>query len=155
LPLYFAYGSNMDEAAMRRRCPSSRALGPARLMRHRFFIMAHGYASIIRDPALCVYGLLWDLASRDVAALDRYENVAAGLYSKMVQPVLADGGARRALVYVGVSTRPGPPKPGYLEAVIAAAAAAGLPASYVASLAQYQPRHQRQGQRQRRAEGLG
>jgi hypothetical protein len=30
MPLYFAYGSNMDAAAMRSRCPNSAALGTAR-----------------------------------------------------------------------------------------------------------------------------
>lgn len=40
MPLYFAYGSNMDREAMRVRCPNSRALGRARLARHRFFIMS-------------------------------------------------------------------------------------------------------------------
>jgi hypothetical protein len=139
VPLYFAYGSNMDEAAMRRRCPSSRVLGPARLMRHRFFIMAQGYATVGRDPSSSVYGLLWDLASRDVGTLDRYENVAGGLYTKVVQPVLFSAGARRALVYVGVAAVAGLPRPGYLEAIVAAGTAARLPASYIATLARLLP----------------
>jgi hypothetical protein len=146
--LYFAYGSNMDEAAMRRRCPSSRPLGIARLMRHRFFIMRQGYASVSRDRAACVFGLVWDLASRDVAALDRYENVAGGLYVKVVQPVLFAEGARRALIYVGASTQAGVPRPGYLESVIAAASSAQLPAPYVASLMQLVPGQKRAGLRQ-------
>ena len=50
MPLYFAYGSNMDEAAMRARCPKSRAVGLARLARHRFALMADGYATVVRDP---------------------------------------------------------------------------------------------------------
>ena len=50
MPLYFAYGSNMDAAAMQARCPKSRALGPARLARHRFGLMADGYATIVRAP---------------------------------------------------------------------------------------------------------
>ncbi len=124
---------------MRRRCPSSRVLGPARLMRHRFFIMAQGYATVGRDPSSNVYGLLWDLASRDVGALDRYENVAGGLYIKVVQPVLFAAGARCALVYVGVAAVAGLPRPGYLEAIVAAATAAQLPASYVAVLARLLP----------------
>ena len=56
MPLYFAYGSNMDRAAMALRCPASKPLGLARLMRHRFFIMASGYASVARDPTRCVRG---------------------------------------------------------------------------------------------------
>jgi hypothetical protein len=35
VPLYFAYGSNMDRAAMARRCPASRVIGLGRLNRHR------------------------------------------------------------------------------------------------------------------------
>ena len=67
MPLYFAYGSNMERAAMQKRCPHSRPLGPARLVRHRFFVCADGYASVARDPRRVVWGLLWDLALADVA----------------------------------------------------------------------------------------
>ena len=73
--------------------------------------------------------MLWDLALADVPALDRYEGVARRLYVKMPQPVLSEHGPRRALVYVARSTAPGAPRPGYVEGVLAAAAAAGLPAA--------------------------
>ena len=134
MPLYFAYGSNMDSAAMAERCPGSRAIGIARLVRHRFLINADGYATVVRDPRGTVHGLLWDLALKDVPALDRYEGVAQGLYSKVIQSVLTAQGPRRALVYIGRSAQPGMPKPGYLEGVIAAAQAAGLPAAYIQSV---------------------
>ena len=39
MPLYFAYGSNMDVAAMAQRCPRSKLLGVARLPRHKVFII--------------------------------------------------------------------------------------------------------------------
>jgi AIG2-like family len=120
--LYFAYGSNMDRAAMLQRCPRSKALGPARLMRHRFFVCADGYASVARDPHRVVWGLLWDLALADVPALDRYESIATGLYIKTVLPVLAERGPRRAMLYVARSTAPGVPKPAYMEGIVAAAA---------------------------------
>jgi len=134
VPLYFAYGSNMDVTAMADRCPASRAIGLARLPRHRFLINVDGYATVVRDARGTVHGLLWDLALRDVQALDRYEGVAQGLYTKVVQPVLTSAGPRQALVYIGRSAQPGLPKPGYLEGVVAAAKAAGLPAGYVAGL---------------------
>jgi len=135
MPLYFAYGSNMDEAAMRERCPKSRRLARARLARHRFFIMEPGYASVARDPARDVHGFLYDLALSDVPALDRYEELHRGLYRKLTQPVLrAEGGALQALVYVGTSRAEGRAKPGYMEAVIIAAEAGGLPEPYIAFL---------------------
>lgn len=134
MPLCFAYGSNMDLAAMRVRCPGSRPLGVARLARHRFVILRSGYASVARDPRGTVWGLLWDLALADVPALDRYEGVASGLYVKAQQPVLTGAGPKRALVYLGRGAAGGTPRPGYLEGVVAAARAAGLPESYIRAL---------------------
>ncbi|MFE1598081.1 gamma-glutamylcyclotransferase family protein [Methylobacterium sp. ID0610] len=133
MPLYFAYGSNMDRAAMARRCPASTVRGIGRLNRHRFVIMREGYASVVRDPGATVWGLVWDLALSDVPALDRYEGVASGLYIKAQQPVTTEGGVRRALVYLGRG-QGGVPRPGYLQGVIAAAQEAGLPEAYLRSL---------------------
>jgi hypothetical protein len=132
MPLYFAYGSNMDRDAMTARCPRSRPLGPARLARHRLAIMPAGYLSVLRDPRRSVWGLLWDLALADGPALDRYEDVGSGLYRKDIQPVLTGEGPRRALIYVGTG-QGGRPRPGYLEAVLVAARPL-LPAGYVREL---------------------
>ena len=135
MPLYFAYGSNMDTAAMARRCPASRPLGVARLARHRFAILQAGYATVERDPRSTVHGVLYELALADVAALDRYEDIARNLYRKVTQPVLRKGGSPvQALVYIGGGASGGQPRPGYMEGVIAAAESAGLPAAYIAFL---------------------
>ena len=134
MPFYFAYGSNMDAAAMRARCPKSRPLGRARLARHRFALMADGYATVVRDPNSEAHGVLYDLALSDVPALDRYEGVARGLYSKATQPALrADGRPVRALVYIGAAPAVAgrARNPEYMAGVIAAARAAELPATYV------------------------
>ena len=135
MPLYFSYGSNMDLAAMAARCPRSRPLGPARLMRHRFFVMESGHASVRRDPSWSVHGLLWDLALRDLPALDAYEEVGRGLFVKRARPVIGPRGPRRALVYVGASDKPGAALPGYMEGVIAAATRHALPATWLRELA--------------------
>lgn len=134
MPLYFAYGANMDAAAMAVRCPRSVLIGRGRLNRHRFIVMREGYASVMRDPRATVWGVLWELALADVPALDRYEGVAAGLYTKAYQPVTTEGGVKRALIYFGRSTATGAPRPGYLENVLEAAAAAQLPPPYIAEL---------------------
>lgn len=135
MPLYFAYGSNMDRAAMAERCPRSRPLGLARLMAHRLVILQEGYVSAERGQG-AVHGLLYDLALSDVAALDRYEAVGQGLYRKSLQAVVRQpGGPARALVYLGRSAGGGQPRPGYMAGVVAAAREIGLPESYVAGLA--------------------
>ena len=140
MPLYFAYGSNMDRAAMAQRCPGSKPLGPARLMRHRFALIAEGYATIVADPGAVAHGVLWDIALADMRALDAYEDIARGLYRKIVQPVLRQGGgSARALVYVGRAAAGAKPLPGYLEGVIAAARGWDLPERYIQELERLLP----------------
>jgi gamma-glutamylcyclotransferase (GGCT)/AIG2-like uncharacterized protein YtfP len=135
MPLYFAYGANMDVAAMAHRAPKAVALGIARLPRHRFVITEHGYASVVRDPRFVVHGLLWDMPLADIRALDRFEEVDRGLYVKANQPVITGQGPRRALVYLGTGAPGGRPRPGYLEDVIRAATEIGLPNAYLRELA--------------------
>jgi hypothetical protein len=145
MPLYFAYGSNMDRDAMRRRCPASRPVGVAKLPRHRFLISADGYATVARDPRRTVLGVVWDLALSDIPALDRYESIGTGLYTKISQPVVLPDGAKRALVYVGRTVRPGKPRPGYLEGVLAAARSWSLPEGYLYELEHGEPAPRRPG----------
>lgn len=135
MPLYFAYGANMDVAGMTFRAPKARPLGLARLPRHRFVITEQGYASVVHDAHSAVHGLLWEVPIGDIRALDRFEEVDRGLYVKITQPVITADGARRALVYVGTGKPGGRPRPGYLEQVIAAATEIGLPNAYLRSLA--------------------
>lgn len=141
MPLYFAYGSNMDAAAMAQRCPASKIIGVARLARHRFIITADGYASVVRDPVRTVHGLLWDLALADIRALDRYESLSTGLYTKAQTPVITADGARKALIYFGTSVQTGEPRPGYMEAVLQAAVQFQLPEPYLRELSAWLPRN--------------
>lgn len=124
----------MDTAAMRARCPRSVPLGAARLARHAFFIMDNGYASIRPDPESVVHGLAWQLALSDVAALDRYEDIAGGLYTKRMLPVRLPGRFCTALTYVGRSTRPGTPTRDYLDTILEAANRLQFPAAYIQHL---------------------
>ena len=144
MPLYFAYGSNMDVKAMAERCPRSKPLGSARLARHRFFIMDNGWASVCADPRREVHGVLWDLALADVRVLDKYEEIHSGLYQKIIQPVLRGGGASaRALVYVGGSLKPGVAQPGYMEELVAAANQWDFPETYLRELKGFVPASKR------------
>jgi gamma-glutamylcyclotransferase (GGCT)/AIG2-like uncharacterized protein YtfP len=136
MPLYFAYGANMDVAAMAKRCPSSRSIGLARLPRHRWIISTDGYANVVRDSRRDVHGMLWELALSDVPVLDRFEDVPK-LYRKVNQPVISTAGIRRALVYVGRSGDVGRPRPGYLDDVMRAAEAAGLPTASLAEMRKF------------------
>jgi hypothetical protein len=132
VPLYFAYGSNMDAAAMAGRCPRSRLLGRGRLAGFRTILMPSGFVSVATDRRMSVHGVLWDVAVGDVASLDRYEDVAHGLYAKKNLPILREPvGSVLALTYVGARPELGAAPRGYFEGVIAAARAQALPGPYV------------------------
>lgn len=130
---YFAYGSNIVQRQMAHRCPEARALGLARLDGWRFRIMARGFATVVPDPdapGAHVLGVVWALTPACEVALDRYEGVHRGLYAKHEMPI--DG--QQTLIYVASDVEPGAPKPGYLEAIVAAATERAFPPDYVTGL---------------------
>ena len=137
MPLYFAYGSNMDVEQMARRCPRSRPLGPARLMRHRLAVMREGWLTATRDPVAAVEGVLWEAALSDMRALDRYEGLGEGLYVKASQPVVANGAPKRALIYFGANSGPGVARPDYIAGVLRAARHWRLSAAAIAQIERF------------------
>jgi hypothetical protein len=136
--LYFAYGANMERAAMARRCPAAVALGCARLAGWRYAI-ADGYGSIARAPGSCVHGVLWRLTPRDLAALNAFESLDSGLYRRAMLTIEAGPNRLRALAYVGCRRGKRRPMPGYQERIIAAAQDWRLPDFYVAELRRLAP----------------
>ena len=127
----------MDVNAMAHRCPRSKALGLARLERHRLAVMREGWLTAARNPSSAVHGVLWDLALSDIAALDRHENLSQGLYVKLTQAVIAERGPKQAIVYLGANSGPGVPRPAYIAEVVAAARSWRLPAEAVEALERF------------------
>jgi hypothetical protein len=139
MTLYFAYGSNMDRAAMARRCPAATALGPARLEGFAFRINQDGYATIVALAGRAVHGVLWGLKARDRTALDLYEAVAEGLYARSSVRVGFGERTLKSMTYVAARSLEGRPRPLYQEAVVRAADEWGLPPAYVQELAAWLP----------------
>ena len=121
--MYFAYGSNMDTSQMGERCLTASLQGLARLQGFKFVINGRGVASIVESPNDAVEGVLWEISSYDERALDWYEGVAGGYYTKNTFLVedRASGDMVEALVYIGTDTDLGEARPGYLERIIEAA----------------------------------
>jgi len=134
MPFYFAYGSNMNRAAMGRRCPAARAIGPAMLEGYKFFVGIDGWGSVKPRAGERVHGVLWRLTARDVAALHAYELLHQGLYDVHHLPVRCGAQRRTAMIYLLRRRAPGRPKPGYVEMIAASARAWQLPERYVRSV---------------------
>jgi len=131
---YFAYGSNMHRSSMTRRCPGARAIGPAVLGGHRFFVGLDGWGSVAPSPGDTVHGVLWRLTPRDIAALHAYELLHKGLYDVRYLPIRHGTRRIRAMIYLLRRRIAGNPRPGYVEMVAAAARGWKLPEPYIRSV---------------------
>ena len=134
MTLNFAYGSNMNRAAMARRCPGAQAVGAGRLDNHEFFIGVDGWGSVKPNAGGTVHGVLWKLTLRDIAALHAYELLHHGLYDVRYLPLRVGAQCRRAMIYLLRRRAPGRPKSGYVEMIAAAARGWKLPERYIHSV---------------------
>jgi cation transport regulator ChaC len=134
MTLYFAYGSNMQRAAMARRCPTARAIGPAVLAGYEFFVGIDGWGSVTPHLGGTVHGVIWRLTPRDIAALHAYELLHKGLYDVRHLPVRLGSRRVTAMIYLLRRRAPGRPKPGYVEMIAAAARGWKLPERYIRSV---------------------
>ncbi len=145
---YFAYGSNLNEARLRSRCPSSRVVCSATLPRHTLAFGGHSrrwkgaVATVVPAEEATVEGVLYEMEAEDIEALDGFEG-HPHTYTRVRRTVsLTGGGTEDAYVYVlPGKTAPGRPSGEYLvvlrlaylerrfdQAPLAAAANAGLQA---------------------------
>lgn len=138
MTLYFAYGANMERAAMRKRCAGAQPLGPA-LLRGWRYVIAEGYGSVAPAAGMHVFGVLWRLTPRDLAALNIFESLDSGLYRRVMLTVEVGGQKARALVYVGRGGGRWRPMPGYQERIVAAAEEWRLPQRYIAQMRRLAP----------------
>jgi gamma-glutamylcyclotransferase (GGCT)/AIG2-like uncharacterized protein YtfP len=137
--LYFAYGSNMDRAHMEKLCRGAEALGAASAENNIYYVAASGYATIAPRRNSRVHGVLWKISAQHIAKLDAYESVETGLYVSAAIPVRHNGKILRAMIYYAAEAKPGRPKPGYQENVIAAAKAWNFPQEYIEHLEKFLP----------------
>jgi hypothetical protein len=137
--LHFAYGSNMSRALMARRCPTARPFGVGRVAGWRFVVNPEGVGSIAPVAGALLYGVLWQLGLRDLAAINAYESVDTRLYLRRVMAVMHEGGRMPALVYVARRAGEGRARPGYVTLVVAAAREWDLPEPYIRSLQRWSP----------------
>jgi hypothetical protein len=139
MTLHFAYGSNMSRALMGTRCPQAEALGVATLPGWRFVITPDGVGSIAPRQGALLYGVLWRLTPRDLAAINAYESLDSGLYLRRLLTVRRGGRREPALVYIARRGGEGTPRPGYISLVVEAAREWELPEPYIRSLRRWSP----------------
>jgi gamma-glutamylcyclotransferase (GGCT)/AIG2-like uncharacterized protein YtfP len=140
VPLYAAYGSNLDPSRMSERCPHSplRSTGWLTGWRLTFGGEEHGWdgalPTIVQDPFEQVFVALYDVTDEDMALLDELESADSGLYRKTRVRVATMAGSHVAWAYVLDAYEGGLPSAGTLGILADAADAADAPEDYVAAL---------------------
>lgn len=140
MALYAAYGSNLDPAQMKERCPHSPSAGTGWLEGWRLTFGGEdlgwegALATIVEEPGARVYVGLYDLTPFDERVLDEWEGADKGLYSKVRVRVASLDGDQLAWVYVLDGFEGGLPSARYLGVLADAAEKAGAPDDYVTEL---------------------
>ena len=103
---YVAYGSNLDTAQMKRRCPSACLVATLDLTGYRLAFAGHsrlwggGVATVVRDAKGSIPALLYKLDREDELRLDAFEGCPRA-YAKRTVQVLGKGrNGRSAFFYV-------------------------------------------------------
>jgi hypothetical protein len=127
----------MDPAQMRERCPHSPQAGIGWLEGWRLTFGGEdlgwegALATVVEDKDSRVFVVLYEVSEADERALDRWDGVTLGYYSKVKVRVAALDGNALAWLYVLNDYEGGLPSARYLGIVADAAESAGAPEDYV------------------------
>ena len=141
MPIYAAYGSNMDPEQMLERCPHSPMAGTGWLTGWRLTFGGSdigwegALATVVEDPGEKVFVVLYDVNAEDERRLDRWEGSELGIHRKIrIRVDRSDGGTELAWLYVLDAYEGGLPSARYIGVMADAAEKAGAPEKYVHDL---------------------
>ncbi len=152
MPLTFAYGSNMDFAQMRQRCPSAQFICIATLKNHRLVFTRKskdrgcGVSDAVPTPISTVWGVVYEITEYDLAVLDIKEgyrpsrSLEDNSYNRRTETVFQNGDETKPLnveIYFAVPQE-NPPLPNqtYKDLIVNGAKHWNLPIDYITQLEQ-------------------
>ncbi len=140
VPLYAAYGSNMDPAQMMERAPHSPMSGTGWLEGWRLTFGGEdlgwegALSTVVEDAESRVFVVLYDVSPLDVDKLDSWEGSELGMHKKLRLRIQTMDGPQLAWVYVLDAYEGGLPSARYIGVLSDAAESAGAPDDYVRAL---------------------
>ena len=140
MTLYAAYGSNLDPRRMAQRAPSSPVRGSGWLRGWRLTFAGEelgwdgSLSTVVEDAQASVFVMLYEMTAQDERALDAWEGVELGLWTKIKVRVQTMGRQELAWIYVLDAYEGGLPSAHYLGVLAEAAEAGGALAEYVERL---------------------
>ena len=116
--LYFAFGSNLNQKQMKRRCKDSKYLGCYSLKNYKLvfrnYYYGGGVADIQKNKNSTVLGAIYEISKKDEKALDVYEDFPQ-TYIKKYFKIL---GKKVMFYYMPKKTMHVPPSKRYLNLII-------------------------------------
>lgn len=113
--LYIAYGSNLNQHDMARRCPAAKVAGTAELKNYELLFRVH--ANVEPKEGAAVPVAVWEIQPEDEKKLDWYEGYPS-YYTKETVEVELESGTVSAMVYTMNPGRPPElPSRGYLKTI--------------------------------------
>lgn len=100
---YIAYGSNMNEKQMARRCPDARLVGMGMVHGYELLFKGSGsgfYATIEKKKDSVVPAYIWKISAADEMRLDRYEGFPFFYYKKRIAYKDEKGKTHTGMVYI-------------------------------------------------------
>ncbi|GAA3750404.1 gamma-glutamylcyclotransferase [Salinactinospora qingdaonensis] len=140
VPLYAAYGSNLDPDQMSKQAPRSPLWNTGWLQGWRLTfgggaVDGGALATLAEEPSSSVFVALYDVAEWDEPLLEWWEDTAPGTYTKIrARAVTLFDGELTVWTYVLDDYEGGLPSASYLGRIADAAERAGAPANYVTDL---------------------
>ena len=132
--LYIAYGSNLNCRQMAQRCPTAQPIVVAWLEDYRLVYQGrpgNAHANVIPEKGQKVPVAIWEISAQDERALDRYEGVAGGYYTKEYFEIECNGEKVKALIYLMTPNPYNHPSDYYLNVIMEGYKNFNLPASYL------------------------
>jgi len=141
---YFAYGSNVSDTQMLKRCPSAKKIGIAVLLNHALCFNRKGtyrnggVASVSKKENHKVYGVLWELNPSDLQHLDKIEDTNA-YHREKYDVYLLDGSVINSNIYISYPEGSHfQPDSDYLNLIIQSSEEANLPPEYIKFLKSFE-----------------
>ncbi|MDE2311679.1 MAG: gamma-glutamylcyclotransferase [Patescibacteria group bacterium] len=138
---YFAYGSNMVFEQMRRLCGHGFTIyGPAKLVGYEFGLDKRGYFNVRPRLGAHVYGVLYEVTTAALAALDEFEG-HPGVFARHYATAETDDGRRyEVAVYMETAEQFGgsEARPEFLKRVLAAATECHLPQQWIKKIRSFE-----------------
>lgn len=138
--LYIAYGSNLHRGQMAQRCPTAQPIAKAWLEDYRLVYQGrpgNAHANVIPEKGHKVPVVIWEISEQNERALDRYEGVAGGYYTKEYVEIECNGEKVKALIYLMTPNPFNHPSDFYLNVIVQGYRHFNLPAEYLNESVKY------------------